>query len=196
MVSERTAGEDAAVREPVLTRVGGLVLDYLRQGLVPGVLAEGDMVKLTWPGAQEDFRLGLCLYDLETVRAGGPGTPTRQGENQWRRPDLLLSLRFFAFANRKAAFHGMEASDELVLLEAVMRAVYGAPDLPLGEDKTFRLALDRVERSEKTALWQSFHVPGQSAVWFSAEPVAIPGRPLSRAAVAREVEVDMRRKEG
>ncbi len=195
MVSERAAGADA-VREPVLTRVGGLVLDYLRQGLVPGVLAEGDMVKLTWPGAQEDFRLGLCLYDLESVRSGGPGTPTRQGEDQWRRPDLLLSLRFFAFANRKAAFHGVEAADELILLEAVLRAVYGAPDLPLGEGKAFRLALDRVERSEKTALWQSFHVPGQSAVWFSAEPVAIPGRPLSRAPAAREVEVDMRGKEG
>ncbi len=194
MVSERAAGEDA-VREPVLTRVGGLVLDYLRQRLAPGVLAEGDMVKLTWPGAQEDFRLGLCLYDLESVRAGGPGTPTRQGEDKWRRPDLLLSLRFFAFANRKAAFHGVEAADELILLEAVLRAVYGAPGFALGEGKAFQLTLDRVERSEKTALWQSFHVPGQSAVWFSAEPVAIPGRPLSRAPAAREVEVDMRRKE-
>ena len=196
MVSERGAAGDAVRCQPVLARVGELVVDYFREKLIPGVLAEGDMVKLAWPDGQEDFRLGLCLYDLESVRAGGPGTPTRQGEDKWRRPDLLLSLRFFAFANRKAAFHGVEASDELILLEAVMRAVYGAPGFPLGEGKTFQLTLDRVERSEKTALWQSFHVPGQSAVWFSAEPVAIPGRPLSRAPATREVEVDMRRKEG
>lgn len=181
-------------QEPVLTRAGGLILDYFCQKLVPGVLAEGDMVKLTWPDGQEDFRLGLCLYDLEVIRPGGSGMPERQAGNQWRKPPLLLALRFFAFANRKAAFRSMEASDELLLLEAAARAVHSAPEFPLAEGGAFRLGLDRVERSEKTALWQSFHAPGQSAVWFSAQPVAIPGGPLRRAPAAREVEVDMERK--
>ncbi len=181
-------------RQPVLARVGELVADYFCEKLIPGVLAERDMVKLAWPDAQEDFRLGLCLYDLELIRPSGPGTAERRRENDWRRPDLLLAMRFFAFANRKSAFRSMTPPDELILLEAAARAVHGAPGFSLGEGKAFALSLDRLERSEKTALWQSFHVPGQSAVWFSAEPVAIPGSPLERAPETREVRLDVKRK--
>lgn len=194
MVSER--GADAVSREPVLTQAGRQVLAYFRRRLVPGVLAEGDMIRLAWPGAQEDFRLGLCLYGLELLRSGGPGTPERGAEDRWRKPDLLLSLRFFAFANRKSAFHSVEALDELILLEAALRAVYAAPDFSPGEGGAFRLGLDKMERGEETALWQSFQAPSQSAVWFSAQPVAIPGRPLDRAPATREVRADVKRKEG
>ncbi len=180
--------------EPVLTAVSGLVLDYFRAELVPSVLGSADMVKLTAPDAQEDFRLGLCLYDLETIHSGGSGTMPRMSASERRHPDLALALRFFAFANRKAAFHSMEAEDELLLLEAAVRAVHSAPGFPVWEGGTLRL--DRVEDSHKTALWQSMNVPFQPAVYFIAEPVSIPSGRIRRVPAVRSVETAVQNREG
>lgn len=183
--------------EPVLTGVSGLLLDYFRGELVPAVLGDADMVKLTAPDGREDFRLGLCLYDLEEIRPGGPGAMRRLSEEERRHPDLALSLRFFAFANRKAAFHSMEAADELLLLEAAARAVQNAPGLPSWDGGTIQVSLEGVERERKTALWQSLNVPLQPAVWFTVEPVPIPSTRIRRVPAVREVETRIRRrKEG
>lgn len=195
VVSERGGEEGIVTSEPVLAAVGSEIVAFFRKKLVPAVLQDGDMVKLTWPGGQEDFRLGLCLYDMEAIRSGGPGGVRRDKEDGWRRSELLLSLHFFAFANRKAAFHAMEAEDELLLLEAAARAVYAEPELE-GVGGRLRLTLDHVEGAGKASLWQSMSAPSQPAVWFKAEPVAIPGGLVRRAPAVREVRSTVgRRKE-
>ncbi len=180
--------------EPVLTAVSGLVLDYFRAELVPSVLGSADLVKLTAPNAQEDFRLGVCLYALETLHSDGSRTMPRVSGAERRHPDLTLALRFFAFANRRAAFHSMEAEDELLLLEAAVRAVHSAPGFAAWEGGTLRL--DSVEGSHKTALWQSMNVPFQPAVYFIAEPVSIPSARVRRVPAVRSVETNVGKKEG
>ncbi len=173
--------------EPVLTAAGGLLLEYFRGALVPAVLGEAELVRLSAPGEQEDFRLGLCLYDLEEIRPGGSGTMKRLSEEERRYPSLILSLHFFAFANRKAAFHSVGAEDELLLLEASARAVHSAPGLPFGGGR-LRLGLEGVEREHARALWQSLNVPLQPAVYFSVEPVIIPSTQIRRVPAVRSVE--------
>lgn len=180
--------------EPVLTAVSGLVLDYFRAELVPAVLGSADMVKLTAPNAQEDFRLGLYLYDLEAVRSGGSGTMSRVSGSERRHPDLRLALRFFAFANRKAAFHSMEAGDELLLLEAAVRAVHSAPGFPAWEGGALRL--DSVDGEGKKSLWQSLDAPLQPAVYFIAEPVSIPSARVRRVPEVRSVDTAVQNRKG
>ncbi len=180
--------------EPVLTAVSGLVLDHFRGELVPGVLGEPDMVKLAQPGGQEDFRLGLCLYDLELIRPGGPGRMTPMSKEESRYPDLLLSMRFFAFANRKAAFHSVEAEDELLLLEAAARAVHSAPGLLFQERGA--MTLDAMDRERKPSLWQSLSAPLQPAIYFTVEPVSIPSARIRRIPAVRRVETVVQNKEG
>lgn len=173
--------------EPVLTAAGSLLLEHFRGALVPAVLGEAELVRLSAPGEQEDFRLGLCLYDLEEIRPGGSGTMKRLSEEERRYPSLILSLHFFAFANRKAAFHSVGAEDELLLLEASARAVHSAPGLPFGGG-TLRLGLEGVEREHARALWQSLNIPLQPAVYFSVEPVIIPSTQIRRVPAVRSVE--------
>ncbi len=194
VVSERDGDGKTVTSEPVLAAVGSEIVEFFRQKLVPAVLHDRDMIKLTPPGGQEDFRLGLCLYDMETIRPGGPGSVRRDREEIWRRSELLLSLHFFAFANRKAAFHAMEAEDELLLLEAACRAVYAEPGLPPGTGGQPQLTLDNVEGTRRTALWQSMATPCQPAVWFKVEPVAIPGSLVRRALAVREVRPSVERR--
>jgi len=180
--------------EPVLAAVSGLLLNYFRGELVPAVLGEEDMVKLAAPGGQEDFRLGLCLYDLEEIRPGGPGTMRRLSGEERRHPDLALSLSLFAFANRKAAFHSMEAEDELLLLEAAARAVHSSAGLAWG-DGTLQVTLAGLEQDRRCALWQSLNSPLQPAVYFTVEPVPIPSARVRRVPAVRTVEPSIRKKE-
>jgi len=177
--------------EPVLTTVSGLLLEYFRSELIPAVLGEADMVKLAAPGGREDFRLGLCLHNLEEIRPGGPGAAVPLSQEERRYPALLLSMRFFAFANRKAAFRSMEPEDELLLLEAAARTVHSAPGLSF-DGGTLRVGPDLLEPARKTALWQSLGAPLQPAIYFSVEPVSIPSARIRRVPAVRRVEPSIR----
>ena len=45
--------------EPVFERIGNLLLERLREEMVPAVLNQGDDIKLTHPGAETDYRFGV-----------------------------------------------------------------------------------------------------------------------------------------
>jgi len=184
--------------EPVLAGVSGTLLEYLRGALCPGVLSEGESVKLTHPGAEEEFRLGLSLYDMEEIRPGGPPRPVPLGEDRRRFPDLTMSLHYLAFANRKAAFHGVEAADELLLLEGVLRAVADAPGLTWGGQR-LHLSLQSLEFNQRTALWQSLSSPLQPAVYLTVEPASIPSARILEVPAVRSTQVRpgrMRKEDG
>ena len=170
----------------VFTLAGEGLLAYFRGELVPGVLGSPDMLQLAYPGMDGEFRLGLCLYELEEVRPHGPPGLERVGEDVHKLPDLLLALRFLAFANRKAAFGSMEAGDELLLLEGALRAVHGCPGLEL-EGRRLRLSLQPLTQGEKASLWQSLHAPLQPAAYFTLEPVPLPAARIRRDTPEREV---------
>ena len=110
--------------EPVFERIGNLLLERLREEMVPAVLNQGDDIKLTHPGAETDYRFGVFLHDIEEVRPYGPQSSVRLSEDTRRRPDRLLALHFLMYANRKVPFDSMTALDEMVLLESAMREVH------------------------------------------------------------------------
>lgn len=175
--------------EPIFAAVAGTLESYFRDALVPVPLGSADAVRLTWPEAQEDFRLGLCLYDLEELREGvGAQGMVRLSQEERRYPELSMSLRFLAFANRKAAFHSMEAGDELLLLEAVLRAIHSLPELKW-DGPPLKIILQKPEQAAKRDLWQSMNAPLQPAVYFAVEPVPIPSTRILRVPVVREIDV-------
>lgn len=181
-------------REPVLTRAGELLRDLLQQALLPGVLYGADDIRLTWPQASEDYRLGVALYDVEAVRPYGTPVPVRLSETERRGPGESFALHFLVYANRKVPFDSLTAADEMVLLEAVLRAVHNAePSSLAGETVTVRL--DTLTRQEKTALWQSFNVPLQPAVYLVMEPLVVPSDKLERFVPVRNIQVKSNKKE-
>lgn len=182
-------------QDPVLARAGEMLQNLLRGALVPGVLFREEDIRLTWPQAQEDYRLGISLYDIEAVRPYGTPLPVRVGETERRGPAGSFALRFLVYVNRKVPFDSMSAEDELVLLEAVLRAVYNAEPRPLaGEEVSIRL--DPVTRQEKAALWQSFSTPMQPAVYLIMEPLKVPSDKLEHFVPVRSIQVKSSKKEG
>lgn len=182
-------------QDPIFTRAGEALLEYLRGELVPVVLSTPDMVKLAYPGQEEEFRLGLFLYGTEEVRPNGPPAMTRLGPDSHGLPDLALALHFMAFANRKVSFSGMGMEDELTLVEAVMRAAHGSGGLDV-DGHRLKLEFHALTQSEKASLWQSLSTPLQPAAYLTVEPILLPSGRIRRIPPVREVDVRASRKGG
>lgn len=182
-------------QEPVFERIGSLLLERLRGEMVPAVLNQGDDIKLTHPGAEADYRFGVFLYDIEEVRPYGPPASVRVSEDTRRHPDRLLALHFLLYANRKAPFDSMSLLDEMVLLEAAMRAVHSMEPLTV-DGREVRAGLHELAGNEKTALWQGLGSPLQPAAYLTLEPVRIPSTRIRRTPPVREVRLAAKRKGG
>ncbi|NBI80952.1 DUF4255 domain-containing protein [Clostridiaceae bacterium] len=179
--------------EPVFERIGNLLLERLREEMVPAVLNQGDDIKLTHPGAETDYRFGVFLHDIEEVRPYGPPSSVRLSEDTRRRPDRLLALHFLMYANRKVPFDSMTALDEMVLLESAMRAVHSMEPLEV-DGQEVKVTFHELARNEKTALWQSLSSPLQPAAYLTLEPVRIPSTRIRRTPPVREFQLTTKRK--
>lgn len=180
-------------QEPIFEQLGSLLLERLRGEMVPAVLNEGDDIKLTHPGAETDYRFGVFLHDIEEVRPYGPPPSVRVDEDTRRHPDRLLALHFLLYANRKVPFDSMDALDEMVLLEAAMRAAHSMGPLEVDGQKV-RVGFHGLAGTEKTALWQSLGSPLQPAAYLTLEPVRIPSTRIRRTPPVREVRLAAKRK--
>ncbi len=192
MVSERSKERDIA--EPVFGEACAALLEYVRKELVPNVVSAADTIKLSYPGMEGEFRLGLYIYNIEEVRPNGPSLPVRIENEGRRQPDLKLALRIMAFVNRKAAFNSMTSEEELLLLEGIFRAVYASSNLEF-KGGVLKMSLDNFTNHEKVSLWQSLSKPIQPAVYFSLEPLLVPGTRIVKIPKVREVELITKRKD-
>lgn len=182
-------------QEPIFERIGGLLLERLREEMVPAVLNQVDDIKMTHPGAETDYRFGVFLHDIEEIRPYGPPASVRLNEETRRYPDRLLALHFLLYANRKVPFDSISAMDEMVLLEAAMRAAHGMEPLEVDGEKV-RVEFHKLAGNEKAALWQSLSSPLQPAAYLTLEPVRIPSTRIRRTPPVREFQLDAKRKGG
>lgn len=193
MVSDSAVDARAVSQEPVIGRACGLLLERLREELVPSVLGTDDAVKLAYPGAETDYYLGVFPYDLEEIRPCGPPGEARIGDGVVQSPGRLLALRLLAYANRRVPFGGMEGMDELVLLEGAARAVQGMPPLETGGQR-IRVGFQHLSQGEKLSLWQGLGNPLQPAIYLAMEPVWLPGTRIRPVHPVRELRLSVGRK--
>ena len=180
--------------EPVFERAGTYLLEQIRKALVPAVLQTEDGIQITFPKAERDYRVGICLYDVEEVRPYGTPRPIRnEATREIRGASRSFILHFLVYANQNTPFDSMTATDEMVLIEAVMRAIHNSTPLELEGEKV-ELHFDKLSLGEKTNLWQSFSSPIRPAVYLSMEPLVVPSTKLERYVPVREVDVKSGRK--
>lgn len=179
--------------QPVLQQVGNLLLDVLREALVPAVLHAGDDIQIAYPTAEQDYQVGVFLHDIEEIRPYGTALPVRISDTQKQGPSRTFALHFLVYANRRMAFQSMTALDELILMEAVIRTIHNSASTLL-EGKKLNLQLDALSRQEKVALWQSISSPLQPAVYLLMEPLVIPSTKLEHFVPVREMVLKSRKK--
>lgn len=172
-----------------------MLLERLRDALIPAVLHGADDVQMVFPDQGRDARVGLSLYNIEEVRPYGPPGWVPVGDRERRGPNRCFALHFLVFANRKAPFDSMTAMDELILLEAVLWAVHNGGPMEL-EGEQVKVEFDSLSQQDKTSLWQSLSCPLQPAAYLVLEPLVVPSTKLEQFVPVREVQVKSKKKEG
>ena len=181
--------------EPVFEQACTMLLERLREALVPAVLHGADDVQMVFPNQGRDARVGLSLYNIEEVRPYGPPGWVPVGDQARRGPSRCFALHILVFANRKAPFDSMTATDELILLEAVLRAIHNGKLMEL-EGEQIKVEFDSLSQQDKTALWQSLGCSLQPAVYLMLEPLVVPNTRLEQLIPVREVRVKSKKMEG
>lgn len=180
-------------QQPILQQAGDLLLNMLREALVPVVLHAADDIQIAYPTAEQDYQIGVFLYDMEEMRPYGTALPTRISDTQRQGASRSLALHFLIYANRKMAFQSITALDEMVLMEAVIRTIHNSAPLFLEKDK-LNIQLEALTRQDKVSLWQSISSPLQPAVYLVMEPVVIPSTKLEHFVPVRELVLKSHKK--
>lgn len=180
--------------QPILQQAGNGLLDVLRQALVPAVLHDADAIQIAYPNTEQDYQIGVFLYDMEEIHPYGTPLPVRISQTQRQGASRTFALHFVVYANRRMAFGSMTAQDELILMEAVIRAVHNSSPV-LVEGEKLNIQFDSITRQEKTALWQSAASALQPAVYLVMEPLIVPSTRLEQVIPVREIQLKSRKKE-
>lgn len=178
-----TAGEGGFGEEILLT--GRCLLELLRDSLCPAYVRDRDNVLLTAPWEEEDYRVGVYLYDIQDYSLA-VSAPDDTGGDTLRFPPKALELSYMLFCNEKHRFGGLQRERIQGILTEIVRAVYDHPRLTREDGETVEFFFLRESVEFKIRLWGSFNQPLQPAVYVRAAPVAVASARTRKANRVRE----------
>lgn len=158
-----------------ILQTGKSILELLQQSLCPGYVRDEDAVALTAPWDEEDYRVGIYLYDIQDYSpVSAPGVYI--DERKRRFPPKAVELSYLIFCNQNHRFGGLQKGQLHRILNEVVRAVYDNPVLLREDGESVELSFLREDVEFKIRLWGSFHQALWPAVYVKAAPVLIASR--------------------
>lgn len=166
---------DSEVRVPVDDEIfltGKCLLELLRDNLCPRYVRDRDSILLTAPWEEEDYRVGVYLYDIQDYSLAVAATADTGG-NILRFPPKVVELSYMLFCNEKHRFGGLQREWLQSILNEMIRTLHDNPTLIRedGEKVGISFLCESVEF--KIRLWGSFNQPLQPAVYLRAAPVTV-----------------------
>lgn len=163
------------VRVPVddeILLTGKCLLELLRDNLCPGYVRDRDSILMTAPWEEEDYRVGVYLYDIQDYSLAVAAT-TDMGGNILRFPPKVVELSYMLFCNEKHRFGGLQRERLQSILNEMIRTLHDNPTLIRedGEKVGISFLCESVEF--KIRLWGSFNQPLQPAVYLRVAPVTV-----------------------
>lgn len=151
---------------------GKCLLELLRDNLCPGYVRNRDSILLTAPWEEEDYRVGVYLYDIQDYSLAVAAT-TDTGRNILRFPPKVVELSYMLFCNEKHRFGGLQRERLQSILNEMIRTLHDNPTLIRedGEKVGISFLCESVEF--KIRLWGSFDQPLQPAVYLRVAPVTV-----------------------
>ena len=176
-----------------ILQVGKSLLRLFQKNLCPDFVRDEDLILLTFPWEEADYRVGLYLYDIQDYSL--TATVETALETSMRRyPPKAVELSYLVFCNQTHRFGGVQREQIQAVLNEIVRTVYDNPELEKGDRETVRLSFLREDAEFKIRLWGSFNQPLQPAVYIKAEPVLIESCRMRRVSRVRERDYGVERK--
>lgn len=164
---------------------GKSLLELLRDTLCPEYVRDRDNILLTAPWEEEDYRVGIYLYDIQDHSLAVPAAADTGGDTL-RFPPKALELSYMVFCNEKHRFGGLQRERLQGILTEIVRAAHDHPRLKREDGETVELSFLRESVEFKIRLWGSFNQPLQPAVYLRAAPVAVASARTRKANRVRE----------
>lgn len=178
-----------------ILQVGRELWELLRKNLCPDFVRDEDLILLTSPWEEADYRVGLYLYDIQDYSLTATAE-TALNDSLRRYPPKAVELSYLIFCNQTHRFGGVQREQLQAVLNEIVRIVYDNPELEKRDGETVRLSFLREDAEFKIRLWGSFNQPLQPAVYIKAEPVLIESRRMRRVSQVRERDYGVERREG
>lgn len=187
-------GSDKAGVGSGISETGKCILELFRKRLCPEFVRGEDLILLTSPWEEADYRVGIYLYDIQDhsvmTTAEIPVSDTLG-----RFPPKAVELSYLVFCNETHRFGGVQREQIQTVLNEIVRTVYDNPEIERKEGECVFLSFLRENVEFKIRLWGSFNRPLQPAVYLKAAPVLIESGRLRSAGRVQEREYQVEKKE-
>lgn len=163
---------------------GKCILQMLKRALCPIHVRDEDGVRLAAPWDDEDYRVGVYLYDIRDFSILKTGMRTK-----------AIELSYMIFCKEGSRFGGRSAEREHGIMSEIVRAVYDNPVIcrETGEEIQVSFAMENMDF--KIRLWESFSKPLQPAVYVSVVPVLIASGRVEEITPVKDRDYRIGRKE-
>ncbi len=181
-------GENYLGGELLLTE--NALLELLKKKLCPDYVRDRDSIVLAAPWDEEDFRVGVYLYDIQDYSdVATYEVPVNEEERRF--PPKAVELSCMIFCNERHRFGGVRRDQVHTVLNEIVRLVYDHPVLARGDGETFQVFFLKESMDFKLRLWGGFDMPLQPAVYVKAVPVLVSSLRIRRAGRVKEQVLDV-----
>lgn len=169
--NETNPGSRVTADDEILL-TGQSLLELLRDKLCPGYVRDRDGILLTAPWEEEDYRVGVYLYDIQDYSLA-VAAAVDTGADTLRFPPKAVELSYMLFCNEKHRFGGLQRERLQGILNEMIRTLHDNPTLVREDGEKVGLSFLRESVEFKIRLWGSFNQPLQPAVYLRAAPVPV-----------------------
>lgn len=161
-----------------IVEVGNVLIERLKEGLVPDVIPGGHSIGLCSPAEKGDYSLGLHLYDIRECEDMRYHEMVNIRVSKQQFPPILLSLYYMvtAYSDSDLKFR---APQEQSILGRVLQLFYDNPLIAAGQMGQSALGMDmriellNLDLDEKLRIWNMPDVPYKASLFYRITPVEL-----------------------
>lgn len=161
--------------ESEIVQAGKCLLALLRESLCPEYVRDQDAIAFAAPWDEEDYRVGVYLYDIQDFSICHPAA-VMENETGQRFPPKAVELSYLVFCNEKHQFGGLQREGMHAIFNEVIRAVYDHPVFLQENGETVEISFLRESEDFKIRLWGSFQQALQPAIYIRVAPILVSSR--------------------
>lgn len=179
----------------IISDIGNMLINLLRDQLVPEVITNADGIGLCSPDEKGDFSLCIYLYDIKESEEVVSSGMINDGIKGQRYPSAYINLFYMitAYSNSDIKFRAVE---EQKILGKVIQTFWDysyitnkmIQDRRTDSISKVRIELQQIEQYEKIRLWNFPNVPYKLSLFYKVFPAEIPSS--KKREVTRIVDVN------
>ncbi len=166
----------------IIADISNAFLKLVRENLCPSPMQTPESIVLTSPNDKNnDFQLGIFLYDIKDLGEFRTTVPTRVG-NKKQMPDRPLTLNYMLFLNTKSQM-SMGTETEQRILGRLYQTIMDNPQIEVPsadpysqEVATAGVTVINMSFDEKSKIWSVLSLPYQVAMHIQISPVMLSSR--------------------